>query len=244
MNLNGNTILVTGGASGIGFALAKRFADAGSEVIICGRREEQLKEAKKLCPALYALRCDVSLESERRELVERMAKDFPALNVLVNNAGIQNRVPPLRENQDWSKYRQEIAINLEAPMHLSMLFLSQLLSRPKAAVINVSSGLAFSPLAFMPSYCATKAAIHSFTLSLRYQLRETSVEVIEVIPPAVKTDLGGKGLHDYGVPLDEFADHVMARIAKGELEFGFQFSEKARLASRQELGEIFANMNK
>jgi uncharacterized oxidoreductase len=163
--------------------------------------------------------------------------------VLVNNAGIQNRLPSLQQPQDWSRHRTEISTNLEAPMHLSMLLLPHLLKQPDAAILNVTSGLAFVPLAFMPTYCATKAALHSFTLSLRQQLKGSSVQVIEVIPPAVNTDLGGKGLHDDGVPLDQFADHAIAQIEKGSLEFGYQFSEKGRLASRAELDGIFAAMN-
>src|SRR5271170_4381249 len=118
MRMSSNTILVTGGASGIGFALAKRFAQAGNEVIVCGRRKEQLSQAQRECPGVHVLPCDVSSEAERRSLIERAIRDFPKLNVLVNNAGIQNRPGPLREPQDWSKHHQEITINLEAPMHL------------------------------------------------------------------------------------------------------------------------------
>lgn len=128
-------------------------------------------------------------------------------------------------------------------MHLSMLFAPHLLGRASAAIINVSSGLAFSPIAFMPTYCATKAALHSFTLSLRYQLQDSPVRVVEIVPPAVNTDLGGQGLHDHGTPLDEFADHAMARLAQGDLEFGYGFSEQARLSSREGLDETFAALN-
>jgi uncharacterized oxidoreductase len=245
MDLHGHTILITGGASGIGFGLATRLAAAGSEVIVCGRREEQLAEAKRRCPALHTLQADVSTEASRGELAARVVEAFPKLDFLINNAGIQNRPPRLTdaEPQDWASHAQEIAINLHAPMHLTMLLLPHLRSRPSATIVNVSSGLAFVPLAAMPTYCATKAALHSYTLSLRKQLSATSVRVIEIVPPMVNTDLGGKGLHDEGAPLDAFSDHCIAHLAAGELEFGYGFSEKGRLASRAELDGIFERMN-
>lgn len=244
MKLQGHTILVTGGGSGIGLALAQRFAAAGSTVVICGRREEQLAEARRLCPALHPLQADVATAEGREALVEAVTARFPDLDVLVNNAGTQTRLPSIKQPQPWARHAQEIAINLEAPMHLSMLLVPRLLQRSSAAIINVSSGLAFSPIAFMPTYCATKAALHSFTLSLRRQLADTAVAVVEIVPPMVNTDLGGKGLHDDGVPVDEFADHCMKHLEAGDVEFGFGFSETARLASRQQLDQIFAGMNR
>jgi uncharacterized oxidoreductase len=244
MKLNGNTILITGGGSGIGLALAKRFAKAGSQVVICGRREEQLELAKKETPALHAVVGDISTESGRETLFKQVSQEFPELNVLINNAGIQNRPPPLIEQQDWRKHSLEIATNLEAPIHLSMLFLPHLLKKKDPSLINVTSGLAFAPISLMPTYCMTKAALHSFTLSLRHQLKATPVQVIELIPPAVNTDLGGVGLHTQGANLDEFADHCMARLAEGQLEFGFESSEKRRLAVKEAVDPFFNMMNK
>jgi len=232
MDLRGNTILITGGGSGIGLALAARFLKAGSRVIICGRRKDQLLQAQESYPGLTAIACDLTSESERHSLFTRVIKEFPKLNVLINNAGIQNRPPPLKEPQVWEKHHQEIITNLEAPMHLSMLFIPHLVKQPAPVIMNVTSGLAFGPLAFLPTYCATKAALHSFTLSLRHQLASTPIKVVEIIPPAVNTDLGGPGLHNFGANLDDFADHAIAQIAKGALEFGFGTSDKSRLASR------------
>jgi uncharacterized oxidoreductase len=168
---------------------------------------------------------------------------FPEVSVLINNAGIQNRPAPLTQPQEWEEHRRELATNIEAPMHLSMLFVHHFLKKPEAAIMNVSSGLAFSPLSFMPTYCATKAALHSFSLSLRHQLRETGIRVVEIIPPKVNTDLGGVGLHDDGAPLDEYADSAFAAIVEGKLEFGYGFSEKNRLASRVELDQGFSFLN-
>jgi uncharacterized oxidoreductase len=244
LDLKSSTVLITGGASGIGLALAKRFVAQGAQVIVCGRRKEQLALAKSECPQLVTLVADVSSVAERQALAERVVKDFPKLNVLINNAGIQNRPPPLTAPQNWADHEREVEINLKAPMHLSMLLIPHLVKQSSAAIMNVSSGLAFSPLAFMGTYCLTKAALHSFTLSLRHQLKQTSVQVVEIIPPMVQTDLGGKGLHDEGAPLDVFADHSMAELAKGSVEFGFGFSEKSRTASRAELDGMFAGMNR
>jgi uncharacterized oxidoreductase len=238
MKLEKNTVLVTGGSTGIGFALAKRFADAGSDVVICGRRREALDEARRQCPALQTIVSDVATDTERTQLFKQVTERFPRINILINNAGIQNHLPPLVEKQDWNRHSQEISINLEAPMHLSMLFISHLLKQDSPAIMNVSSGLAFAPIAFMPTYCATKAALHSFTLSLRYQLKDTPIRVVEIIPPAVNTDLGGKGLHTFGVNLDEFADHVMNHLKNGDLEFGYGTSEEGRLAPREKLDKI------
>jgi len=243
MNLTTNTILVTGGGSGIGLALAKRFAMRGNRVIICGRRAEALAEAKREMPPLDTLQGDVSTEVGRIALSNEARSRFPKLNVLVNNAGIQNRPAPLLQPQDWAAHKLELATNLDAPLHLTMLLLPHLAKAPYGAIVNVTSGLAFAPLAAMPTYCLTKAALHSFTLSLRHQLKDTKLDVVEIVPPAVNTDLGGPGLHTFGVNVDVFADSIFARLEKGETEIGYETSEVRRLASRKELDEYFAQMN-
>jgi uncharacterized oxidoreductase len=244
MNLSNNTILLTGGASGIGLALAARFLQAGSEVIIVGRRADKLAEAQQQQPGLHTRVCDVADALERLDLVRWATTEFPRLNVLVNNAGIQNRIQLADDaTTDWDARRQEIVINVEAPMHLATLLVPHLQGQPNAAIINVTSGLSFAPAAFVPIYSATKAALHSFTLSLRHQLQPTGISVLEIVPPAVNTDLGGPGLHTFGVPVDDFADSIMARLAAGEQEVGYGSSEKSRLASRAELDEQFRMMN-
>ncbi|MBF9222393.1 SDR family oxidoreductase [Hymenobacter ruricola] len=244
MNLATNTLLLTGGASGIGLALAVRFLRAGSTVIAVGRRADKLAEAQQLHPALITRQCDVADAAERAELVRWATATYPGLNVLVNNAGIQNRVQLAAPGADWDHLRQEIVINVEAPIHLSTLLIPHLREQANAAIINVTSGLSFAPAAFAPIYSATKAALHSFTLSMRHQLQPTGIAVLEIVPPAVNTDLGGPGLHTFGVPVDDFADSVMARLAAGEEEVGYGTSEQARLASRAELDERFRLMNK
>jgi uncharacterized oxidoreductase len=241
MDIGSQTVLITGGASGIGWALARRFAAAGSGVILCGRSAEKLAEAARQYPRIQTRVCDVARESDRLALAEWIGREQPRVNVLVNNAGIQNRLTVA--GGDWSAAHQELAINLEAPIHLSMLLAPQLARQPNPAIVNVTSGLAFVALAEMPVYCASKAALHSFTMSLRRQLAHTPVHVIEIIPPAVDTDLGGPGLHKFGVPVDEFADAVIKRLAAGDLEIAYGFAEPLTRATREELDAIFTQQN-
>jgi len=242
MKLGDHTVLVTGGASGIGLALAERFLASGSDVVITGRREQKLREAKATHPRFRIKVADVADPAQRRDLFAWTVRELPTLDVLVNNAGIQRRVQ-LADQEDWERTREEIAINLEAPVHLSRLFVPHLMKQAHPAILNVTSGLSFAPLANVPVYCATKAALHSFTLSLRHQLAKTPIEVVEIVPPAVDTDLGGPGLHTFGVPVGEFADAVMARLAKGDREIAYGMAETASRASRGELEEIFTRMN-
>lgn len=242
MDLSSNTVLITGGASGIGLALAERFLSAGSDVVVCGRREEALQQAQERFPKLHTRVCDVSRSSERVSLFEWATREFPALNVLVNNAGIQRRFQ-IMQNPEWEKIDEELAINLDAPLHLSALFIPHLLTVQHPAILNVTSGLAFAPMAMAPVYCATKAALRSFTLSLRQQLSATPISVIEIIPPAVNTDLGGKGLHAAATPLKEFADAVVDQLKKGNVEIAYGFAANASRASREELNEMFKRMN-
>lgn len=165
------------------------------------------------------------------------------MNVLCNNAGIQRRVS-LLESEAWSETQQELAINLEAPIHLCQLFIPHLREQTKPAIVNVSSGLAFAPFTQAPVYSATKAALHSFTLTLRQQLLPTPIQVVEVIPPAVNTDLGGTGLHNFGAPLNDFADDIIQRLAEGEQEIAYGTAQTRSRASRDELDAYFAEMNR
>ena len=242
MKTTAQTVLVTGGATGIGLALAERFLAARNTVIICGRRRDKLDEAKAKHPALHTRVCDVADPAQRIALRDWAVREFPALDVLVNNAGVQQRLD-LRAPQDWETLRAELAINLDAPIHLANLFAAHFLARPRAAIVNVTSGLSFSPLANAPVYSATKAALHSFTLSLRHQFAGTPVEVVEIIPPAVDTDLGGPGLHTFGAPLQAFADGIWKQLEEGKAEAAYGFAAEAAGAGRERLDAIFARMN-
>jgi len=244
MKLSGNTILITGGNAGIGLAFAERFIKAGNTVIVCGRRESVLHNVKEKFPNIVTRVVDVSSESERVALFDWVTENYPEVNVLVNNAGIQQRFNVLKADakNNWSYFNKEINTNMEAPIHLSMLFAPFFAAKDNATIINVTSGLAFTPALFIPIYSATKAALHSFSMSLRYQLLDTSVEVIEVAPPAVNTDLGGAGLHASGEPLDAFADGIFKGLKEGSKEIGYGTSARAMRMSRDEIDEMGEKM--
>jgi uncharacterized oxidoreductase len=189
MKLTGNTILITGGGSGIGRGLAEAFHQLGNKIIIAGRRQDVLEEVTKANPGIFSLVLDVNEAEAIPVFANRVAAEHPDLNVLINNAGIM-RVEDLKAlPASLSDAEAIITTNLLGPIRLTAALLPQLLKQPEAAIINVSSGLGFVPLPVTPTYSATKAALHSYTLSLRVQLSETHVEVIEIIPPAVATDL-------------------------------------------------------
>ncbi|HUX83975.1 MAG TPA: SDR family NAD(P)-dependent oxidoreductase [Chitinophagaceae bacterium] len=222
MKLSGNTVLITGATSGIGLGLAKAFLEAGSQVIICGRRAERLAQAGSLYAGLIPYEADLQDPAQRESLCQKVLRDHPGLNVLVNNAGIQ-LTSDLTRPVGLDRIRAEVEINLVAPIHLTSLLSQALSSKQEAAVINISSGLAFVPLAFMPVYCATKAAMHSLTLSLRHQLRKTPVQVFEIIPPSVDTELGHERRPDKnsshgGMPVETFTTEVMEALRRDQLE--------------------------
>lgn len=216
MQLNGNTVLITGGTSGIGFAFAEKFHQAGSKVIITGRREDRLKEIEKKYPGIVVKTSDAADQNQREALAKWVIENYPEINILINNAGIQ-LLTDLKKPVDLTRVRQETEINFIAPIHFSSLFTQHLAAKKDAAIINISSGLAFVPIAIMPVYCATKAAIHSLTLSLRYQLKNTPVKVFEIVPPSVDTELGSDRREDKtqshgGMPVGEFIEQAMHAI--------------------------------
>jgi uncharacterized oxidoreductase len=248
MKIKGNTILITGGATGIGFSLAEAFVDAGNEVIICGRRENKLKEAKDKLPQIHTRVCDLSKGKERKSLYDWVSSNFKDINILVNNAGIQRMVNLRKGTRDLFDGEDEIEINLTAPVHLSAYFIPLLLKRKEAAIVSISSGLGFVPIASMPVYCATKAAIHSFSLSLRHQLKDSSIEVFEIIPPIVDTELdngarGERGQQDRGIPPSEVARATLKALENEEYELAVGMAENLRMGSRNNPEQTFQNIN-
>jgi uncharacterized oxidoreductase len=187
MKITGNTILVTGGGSGIGRELARRWHDAGNHVIVAGRRKDALDETIGGRPDINAYAVDVDDSAALSSFVERLLTEHPQLNVLVNNAGIM-RVEDATARRDLTDAEATIKTNLLGPIRLIDALIDHLQAQPDAAIVNVTSGLAFVPLPDTPTYSATKAAIHSYTLALR-KLLEGKVEVIELAPPGVQTDL-------------------------------------------------------
>jgi len=242
MQLTGNTIFITGGGSGIGLAFVQRFVERRNKVIVCGRRAEVLVDVKERFTDVITHVCDLAEPGARENMASWLISEHPDLNVIVNNAGIQRSVD-LTGDEEWTATHQEIAINLEAPIHLSRLLYPHLAGKENAAILNVTSGLSFMPLANVPVYCATKAALHSFTLSMRRQLADSGIEVIEVIPPAVDTDLQAPGLHTFGVNVDVFADDIFLGLERGQQEVAYGTALQASRASREQLDTIFDNMN-
>lgn len=249
MQTTGNTILITGGTSGIGRALAEAFQQLGNQVIVAGRRRELLDEVTSANPAIRSAVLDVQDLAGLDLFADRIVRSHPSLNVLINNAGIM-KPENLREDGDFSTAQAIVTTNLLAPLRLTAALLPHLLQQRRAAVINVSSGLAFVPLALTPTYCATKAAIHSWTQSLRWQLRDTPVEALELIPPYVQTELMGphQAADPRAMPLQDFIREVMEilRTQPDAREICVQRVHPLRFAGapdQEKYDEIFRGLN-
>ncbi len=250
MKLDGNTVLITGGATGIGFALAEKFVENGSEVLVCGRRKSKLQDAKRKLPAIHVKQCDISVESQRQSLLRWTSTNFPNLNMLVNNAGIQRQVnfaspttpKPIPPKDD------EVTINLASTIRLCAIFTPKLLKKQAAAIVNVSSGLAFIPIASIPIYCATKAAIHSFTTSLRHQLKSTPIRVFEAAPPTTDTELdrgfAGEEEESYrGISPQEVAAAIMDGMKSDRAEIIIGQAQGLYEAMRRDPEAKFSQLN-
>lgn len=227
MRLSGNSILITGGATGIGFELARQLVERGNDVTICGRRAERLDEAKSKVPALKTIVADVSDRAAR----EHLAQSLPKTNILINNAGVQHLFD-FRDASQLARIDEEIAINLTALIHLTTLFIPVIERNEQPALVNISSGLAFAPLARIPIYCATKAAVHSLTMSLRHQLRDSGIRVFEVIPPIVTSELGSyhrpQEVKDRAMPADAAVARMIEGLQDDELEIAVGEAENMR----------------
>ncbi|HEV3223833.1 MAG TPA: SDR family NAD(P)-dependent oxidoreductase [Puia sp.] len=239
MQLSNNKILITGGASGIGLGLTERFIKENNTVIVCGRRESVLKELSDKFSSVITKVCDLSIERERVELYNWISDNHGDLNVLINNAGIQNWMT-ISDPDFLKRAKEEITTNIEAPLHLTSLFIKL---KSLHSIMNVTSGLAFVPAARIPVYCATKAFFHSFTLSTRHLLKSKNIEVIEIIPPALNTDLGGKGIHDFAPPVSGFIESIFQQLKEGKTELVFDFSAAMIKANPEELKAAFTRLN-
>lgn len=217
MNLHNNIILITGGTSGIGYALAKQLMERGNTVIITGRSPERLAAASHSLPGVHTFECDQSRPESISKMCETLIRHFPKLNVLINNAGIghkRNLNDTVNSIDDLEELDIEIRSNLIGPIQMISQLLPQLKRQPQAMIVNVTSGLAFVPMPLKPIYCATKAAMHSYTQSLRVQLKHSSIQVIELAPPATDTDFN-KGQEEMNMSMLMNVDKLAKTAIQG-----------------------------
>ncbi len=247
MNITGNTILITGGGSGIGRALAEAFHKAGNQVVIAGRREALLDEVTSANPGMEALLLDIQDKDDITAFARQAVESFPALNAVIHNAGIM-RSEAVATGDFLETAEDTIATNLLGPIRLTAALLPHLLKQQRAAILTVSSGLAFVPLATTPTYSASKAAIHSWSMALREQLKATSVEVIEIAPPYVQTELLGpqQAVDPAAMPLAEFIAEAIA-LLESQPETGEIIVERCKplrfAAENGQVAAIFTQLN-
>ena len=252
MNMRGNTIFITGAGSGIGRGLAEAFHKLGNKVTIAGRRQQLLDDVCAANAGMSSYVLDVTDPTGLRDVAQQVISDYPELNCVVANAGVQ-RVHNFASDQapDDEALAEEIQTNLLGVIRVCAAFLPHLRKQPRSTLINVSSGLAFVPMAIIPVYCATKAAVHSFTVSLRHQLRNSAVNVIELVPPYVATDLNRAagqsrpaGSGGSPMPLDEFIAEAMKELSTATEEAAIGFAKMTLAASWTETARaIFSKLN-
>jgi uncharacterized oxidoreductase len=240
MKLTNRTILITGGSAGIGLAFALKFLELGNRVIITGRRQAVLDDVKAKHPALHTVQSDVADPAQISTLAQTIKRDFPGLDVLVNNAGISRYKNLSVPASDLAELMTEVNVNVGGVIRMTSAFID-LLKVNKGTLINVSSALAYVPLPCLPIYCATKAAIHSYTQSLRFQLEDTGVEIIELMPPAVRTEMTAD-LPDEGLTLittDKLVALSIASLKRGAIEV--RPGQSAQLALLRRVAPDFIN---
>jgi uncharacterized oxidoreductase len=248
MNISGNTILITGGGSGIGRALAEALHAKGNRIVIAGRRQPVLDEVIKANPGMASMLLDIQDKADIEAFARQAVERFPSLNVVLNNAGIMQPENLMAAPDNLATAEDTIATNLLGPIRLTSALLPHLLKQPRATILTVSSGLAFVPLAADPTYCATKAAIHAWSMSLRQQLKDTTTQVIELVPPYVQTELQGthQASDPRAMPLAEFIAEVMT-ILDTQPDVAEVVVERCKplrfAAENSKLGEIFEMLN-
>ncbi|MCA1221015.1 SDR family NAD(P)-dependent oxidoreductase [Streptomyces sp. 8L] len=215
------TVLITGGGSGIGLGLAERHLAAGDRVMITGRNPERLAAVAGQMLGIETFTNDIGTPRGRQELAHHIQRTMPYLDLLINNAGIQRRVGIASDHSPWEEAQYEIDILFAAPVHLGRLLIPHMLAHGRPGVlVNVTSGGAFFPQPFAPLYSAAKAALHNYTVNLRHALKATPLRVVELIPPAVATELAGPG-RTHGADPDEFCDAVFPLLDGSHPEVGF-----------------------
>jgi uncharacterized oxidoreductase len=244
MELFGNTLLITGGASGIGLALAHAFAQRNNKVIVCGRDATKLAAAQRAVPGLEAKRCDLTVAAERDELVTWTLQRFPELNMLINNAGVVHSLDLRSDTFDFDLIRQEFAINLQVPIEITLHLLPYLKRRERAALVNVTTGQVYSPNAATPVYSAAKAGLHAWTQASRYQLRDTPVRVFEVLPPLVDTEMIKELGATDAISPGEVADATLKAMAEDEEEIRIGPTKALYVVSRIAPQRVYRSLNR
>ena len=242
MKLNNNTILITGGGSGIGFALALALSKYDNEIIVVGRSRDKLEAACNVISNASFYCCDLSQEAHRTDLIESLYSKHPRLNVIINNAGamvVENLATRPKTTVDD---RNQFSINYEAPVHLTLGLMDLLRSQSNATIINVTTALVYVPFPAAPSYCASKSALHAFTAALRVQLVSSAIEIYEIFPPIVKTTMS-RELGLKGMDVDDFAQSVVMKLREGVFEIRVGQSKFLYLLSRYFPSFIQKKMN-
>lgn len=245
MNLNNKTALITGGGSGIGLAISKALLEKEVTVIICGRNKEKLEKAKQQHPKLEIEVCDITNTDQINSLVNALDEKFGGIDILVNNAGVFEQVDYTKSEQSIEKLEREVEIDFTGPIRMIHSFLPMLKARPEAAVANVSSALAYVPFSGAPVYCASKAAIHSWTRSFRYQMNESNVKVFELLPPLVETPMVTDDIKDQKMLKPEIvAEKFVTGLLKNQFEITPGQSSQLKMMSRLAPEFIFNAVNK
>lgn len=238
MKLSGNTVLITGGTSGIGYEFAAQLLKRGNTVIVTGRDQQRLEQTRRSLPGIHIFQSDISDSRSIAFLLKAVTEKCPTMNVLINNAGIMRKINLLDQGDGLEDVSREIETNLIGTVRMVKQFLTHLKSQKSAAIVNVSSGLAFVPLPIAPIYCATKAGVHSFTQSLRVQLKNTSIRVFEVAPPMTRTSLFERDIHVDDVKgvrmmdVSKMVGQVMRGLERDHLEIRPGLSNVLKLMSR------------
>lgn len=232
MILKNNVILITGGTSGLGLEMAKRFIDLNNKVIVCSRNIQKLEKTKQLLPHIETYQCDISKEIERIKLFNWILENYPNMNTLINNAAIVHKINFDDDEESYQKSVKEINTNLIAPIHLSKLFLTHLSQQTNASLINITTGLVYIPRSTYPFYNATKSALHSFTQTLRYQLKNNSTGVIEVLFPAVNTPWHEGKPPKIAISPEKAIDEMLNKLAKEKTEIKIGLVKKLYFLSR------------
>jgi uncharacterized oxidoreductase len=244
MKLDKKTALVTGGGSGIGLAISKALVASGVTVIICGRNRSKLEKAKKQYPKLEIEECDITNTDQIKELVKVVGEKYEGIDLLINNAGMFAQVDYTKSGDSFEMQEREIDVDFTSPLRVIHYFLPMLKNRNEAAVINVSSGLAFVPLTLAPVYCASKAALHAWTRSFRFQMANTKIKVFELMPPLVETDMVADFKDQKMMKPENLANDFIKGLLSDTLEITPGQSSQLRMMSRLAPSFIFKAVNK